>query len=303
MRRFNPLILFIALVTLFLPACGNSDEDYLYSSSKEASLEYLIQHSEYKILAIGNSFLEDATRHLPRLMKEQKESTILFCRLHRNSSSLKDHWENHLTKERCYELYYICNGSWYRAEDVNIDDALELADWDVVTHQQLSDYSGLPESYAPYLQDLIGLARQGGKNTKTAWHQTWSFSSNATITAFANYGYDPDKMMDAINKACETYCENFDITIPSGTLIEELRKSPYNTSNDLTLDGRHLDHGLPCYALSCLWHEELITPITGKSSLGSKFRPSLGRIKVTDESAEYAFSLINSLTNENYKEK
>lgn len=286
---------FLILIILLLTACG--EPEYLKSTSRETSLEYLIQNSEYRILAIGNSFLEDATRYLPRLMEEQKESAVLFCRLHKNSTSLKDHWNNHQSKENSYELYYICNGSWYRAEDMNIDNALTLTDWDIVSLQQLSDYSGLPETYEPYLQDLINLTENGSKNPSIAWHQTWSYSSNATFSAFANYGYDRTKMEDAINDTYQRYSDYFDITIPSGTLIKALRESTYNTADDMTLDGRHLDTGLPCYALSSLWHDILITPVTGKSSLESEFRPSIGRIKVTDESASYAFFLIDSLLN------
>lgn len=299
MRHFNIVHLMVVLMTATMASCKESEEEYPESSSQETSLEYQIQNAEYRILAIGNSFLEDATRHLPRLMKEQKESSVLFCRLHKNSSSLKDHWNNLQNDEPCYELYYACNGSWYQKDEkVNINQAIAMADWDAVTFQQLSNYSGMPDSYIPYLPNLIEIVQKKPKKPKIVWHQTWSYSSNYTFSAFANYDYDQDKMTAAINEACDLHKDRFDILIPSGSLIKSLRESQYNNEDDLTSDGRHLDKGLPCYALSCLWHEKLIKPITGKTSLGSRFRPSTGTIKVTQESASYAFLLIDSLINQ-----
>lgn len=284
---------FLILIILLLTACG--EPEYLKSTSRETSLEYLIQNSEYRILAIGNSFLEDATRYLPRLMEEQKESAVLFCRLHKGGTSLEDIWKNHVDKQSEYELYYTCNGSWYKDENCNVDDVLAITDWDAVSLQQLSDFSGIKDTYLPFLPNLHDLILNSNSNPEIIWHQTWSYSNDATLESFSRYGYDSNVMLDSIRDVTEAIKPYFDKYVPSGEIIQKLRVSPYNGADNLTRDGKHLDNGLPCYALSCLWHEMLITPVSGKSSTGSKFRPSLGRVKVTDESAIYVKSVLDSL--------
>lgn len=96
---------------------------------------------------------------------------------------------------------------------------------------------------------------------------TWAYSSDSDYAPFNNYDCDRQKMYQAISDATEQVSELVDLIIPSGKVIEEFRNSAYNDENDLTRDGYHLNKGFPCFALSCLWHEYLITPYTHESCL------------------------------------
>ena len=103
-----------------------------------------------KILSIGNSFSEDAQRWLHSLAK--LHGTDIQCaKLYIGGCSLETHWKNFEEHNAFYD--YQVNGNEAK-EKVSINDALLREKWDIVTLQQVSDLSGLPESYEPYISAL-----------------------------------------------------------------------------------------------------------------------------------------------------
>ncbi len=55
---------------------------------------------------------------------------------------------------------------------VSIPQALSMGKWDVVTLQQASHYSGLPETFEPYLSELAAMVRETQPQAKLYFHQT-----------------------------------------------------------------------------------------------------------------------------------
>ena len=93
-----------------------------------------------KILAIGNSFSQDATAYLYGLARAAGED-VKVVNLYIGGCPLSRHAFNALGRERDYKLEY--NG-FLTNFDVSIHDALGNDAWDVITLQQASHFSFRP---------------------------------------------------------------------------------------------------------------------------------------------------------------
>lgn len=255
-----------------------------------------LENASLKILAIGNSFTEDATDYLPQLIEEADEKSVVIARICCGGTSLENHWQNHLSGRPDYTFQISDNGKWSVHADIKcIDKALDFVDWDIVVVQQLSYLSGIASTYHPYLENFLDLISSKNTKARTAFQMTWAYSARSHHPDFSRYGKSRSKMYRAIRNAVELIDTTVNIMIPTGTLIEMLRETPFNNALDLTRDGYHLDNGLPSYAAACLWHELLIAPTTQKSVFPNKFRPQAGNVAVTDTSALKVNELVDSL--------
>lgn len=231
-----------------------------YSCSSDQPLEenktfsQLAETADIKILAIGNSFTDNATTYLPQITSSLTNSTnILTARLILGGSSLEQHWNNHISNADVYEFSFTNESAWNEGGKSSIDKALDLTDWDIVIIQQVSGLSGCPDSFHPFLENLAFLIRTNIPTVKLGWQMTWAYSSNSNHPDFIRYENSREEMYSAIYSALKDVKLTTDFIIPSGILIELLRQSELNDSQDLTIDGFHLNTGIPCFALSCLW--------------------------------------------------
>ncbi len=258
--RCHILFIAVALLSLII-SCSND----IPETQGDLSLTEIADVSQLKILAVGNSFTVNATEHLPQLISGIGEDNILVARLVRGSCSLEMHWDNHVNNRVDYDLQFSKGGEWVNCPRTTIDETLNAADWDVIVIQQVSGLSGIYASYQPYLNNLIALFHSTNSNPIVAWHTTWSYAQGTGHQDFHRYGNDSERMYNDILDAAEHLPESVDIKIPSAQLIQKLRHIYPEQTYGFTSDGFHLADGLPCYAVSCLWHDLLITPVTGIS--------------------------------------
>lgn len=232
----------------------------VYSCSSDLPIEeniafsQLAETADVKVLAIGNSFTGNATTYLPQILSSSDiPGKTLISRLILGGSSLEQHWNNHLSNDDVYEFSFTSGSEWNNGGKSSIDNALALTDWDFVIIQQVSGLSGCPESFHPFLENLTKLIRTDCPTVKLGWQMTWAYSSNSSHPDFIRYDNSREEMFLAINSAIEEVKPTVNFIIPSGILIELLRQSEFNDSQDLTTDGFHLNTGIPCFSLSCLW--------------------------------------------------
>ena len=98
-----------------------------------------------EILAIGNSFSQDATRYLHQIARAAGEK-LNVTNLYIGGCSLERHYRNMLSGERAYQLE--SNGV-KTGFPVSLEEALWNRKWDVVTIQQVSSQSIDAETYRP----------------------------------------------------------------------------------------------------------------------------------------------------------
>lgn len=244
-----------------------------------------------RILAIGNSFSDDATQYLPDLLEAAGIHNVILGRLYIGGCTLERHCKEYETNGHEYVYLKSTKNKWEtvkKYKEGRFMDGLGDEPWDIITMQQGSPKSGRWDSYDPWLGYLIEIVRKECSNPKAAivWHQTWAYSRTYTNRNFANYAYDQQYMFDSIqlcvDKAREQY--NIPVVIPSGPAVQMLRGTWLNTDKDLTRDGFHMSYREGRYATACVWFEALIKPTLGVSVKGNSFRNS-GENEVSDKEA------------------
>ena len=105
---------------------------------------------------------------------------------------------------------------------IALKDALEMKKWDYITLQQVSVFSGLKDTFYPYINELIEYVRRYQKESTLVLHKTWPYQTGFTNTNFEHYNYDRKTMYKCI---CDTYDYvskdlGINIIIRSGDTIE-----------------------------------------------------------------------------------
>lgn len=222
-----------------------------------------------KILSIGNSFSQDAHRWLYKLAKDNNIE-IKTSNLYIGGCSLEMHWKNYKESNKYYEFWF--NGET-KSYDSGIAEALELEEWDIVTLQQVSQLSGMYETYEPYLSSLATVVKNKLPNAKLYFHQTWAYEIDSTHEGFVNYEKSQNNMFNSIKEASKKAAETINAKlIPTGTVIQTLRETvpEFNYKNggvSLCRDGFHLSLDYGRFAAAATW----LHTITGQKIKVTKF--------------------------------
>ncbi len=212
-----------------------------------------------RILAIGNSFSEDATARLSALCRAGgKEAEIV--NLYIGGCSLERHWTNLQTGEKAYRL--DLNGVG-QTEPVSLKDVLSSEKWDIVTLQQVSGQSGIKASFLPFLDQLDNYLRKNIPGVQRWIHETWAYETDSSHPDFEKYNKSQTEMYEAIKESYSWAAARIGARIiPCGDVIQSLRgKKPFDYSHggmSLCRDGFHINLIYGRYALSCTWYECLL---------------------------------------------
>lgn len=217
-----------------------------------------LQARPLRILAIGNSFSEDAVEQDLHSLAEMGGHELIIGNVYYPACNLQRHWNNlqNNTPEYSYRKINV-NGKSDTIPNCTLSAALVDEPWDIITFQQGSAFSGVYSSYRP-LSSLIRRVREiVGPRPKFYWHQTWAYAPGATHQGFKTYSGDQMRMYASI-----IYCTrkvlagNPQLTklIPTGTAIQDARTA---LGPNLTRDGYHLDLVVGRYIAACTWYKVL----------------------------------------------
>ena len=223
------------------------------------------------ILAIGNSFSVDAMQYLYQILQELGYRDIYLGNLYIGGCTLQTHAGNVTNNSRAYTYYVNKTGSWTNTANFAPLNAMKEMDWDYVSMQQASGFSGVADSYEPYLSTVVESVKANCPDAKRMWHMTWAYQGNSTHSDFGKYGNDQMTMYNAILNAVRTKVlsrGDFDFVIPSGTVVQNLRTS--FIGDNITRDGYHMSYDIGRFATALMWARQ----ITGKSIEGVAYRPS-----------------------------
>ena len=212
-----------------------------------------------KILAIGNSFSQDAIRYLYDIAKEGG-AEIKAVNLCIGGCSLEMHWNNITENSALYGYELNGEGSGHRA---SIKEALMEEAWDYVTMQQVSGNSGILESFYPYIRNISEYVTQYAPSAEQLLHQTWAYEVDSEHPDFIKYNSDQEKMYEAITEAYGSLAKEFSFrVIPSGRVIQEIRSYPEfdytNGGTSLCRDGFHMSLDYGRYAVAATWFEHIL---------------------------------------------
>lgn len=261
---FKIRTLFIALLlAMIAPSAFATDLIPLVPAKKNDGI--------IRILAIGNSFSEDAIEQYFYELAAADGQKIIVGNLYYPGCSLERHANNVKNNIPDYKYRKIVDGVKTETPETTIATALADESWDYVSVQQASHFSGKQATYEPYMSEVLDFVRKHVRtDTKIMFHMTWAYSKDSNHGAFPDYGKDQMRMYNEIIAATQAADKiaKFDIIIPSGTAIQNARTS--KLGDTLNRDGYHLQLTYGRYTAACTWYEAIF----GKTVIGNSYAPS-----------------------------
>ncbi len=205
-----------------------------------------------KILSIGNSFSQDSHAYLHDLAA-QNGLDIYAVNLYVAACSLHTHAVNLAENKAAYDLEI--NGK-PTGDKIGIAEALNMADWDVITLQQVSGLSGLRDSYFPWFEQLLDAVKAACPKAQIWFHYTWAYATNSDHPHYKFYNYDQQTMLARAEECKNMVVQNWALpVIPTGDVIQHLR--PVLGEDKLHRDTFHLSYDYGRLAAAATWFKTL----------------------------------------------
>ena len=214
--------------------------------------------SSLKILAIGNSFSEDAMKHLYNIAAALGYEDVVLGNMFIGGGTLAQH-RQYAEDNTSYTLQKIVKGvrtNYTRS----LKNGIQNEAWDFITLQQGSGSSGLAETYGDldWLVDYIK-TNKTNPDARIGWHMTWAYQQDSTHNEFGKYNRDQLTMYHGILNAVQTKVlanPDIDFVIPAGTAVQNMRTS--YVGDTLTRDGYHMSYNLGRYIVGLTWFKTII---------------------------------------------
>lgn len=258
-----------------------------------------------KVLTIGNSFSGNATEQMLDLLTVENNIDLTIARADLGGCSLSKHWN---LVEQCDLLPEVKPYAFHILGEepiaMTLREALSYMKWDYVTLQQVSNTSWEPETFIPYIDNLLALINKIAPQAHPILHQTWAYRTDADILK-EEFKIDQIVMLKRIIQTYNDLSKRIDCRIlPSGVAIQKARPemnfevdSSYDYNNptplqlpdqskslivgyqwrtgntptgkaELTMDFKHLNNK-GCYIANAVWFEMF----TGRKIADNTYTP------------------------------
>ncbi len=175
-----------------------------------------------RLLTVGNSFAENATRFLPGLA-EASGHTLILGRANAAGCSLERHWKGLQAAEAgepAGQMYPIGKDKPKRS----LPEMLTSEAWDYITLQQYSRMSERVETFRPFAQSLRDKIQIYAPTAEIVLYQTWAYRWDDTH--YKN-GSNRDRMHAAIRDAYHQIGGELDLrVIPVGDAFAMASSQP-----------------------------------------------------------------------------
>ena len=212
-----------------------------------------------KLLSIGNSFSTDSHKFLHSIA-EQNGVNLECYNLFIGGCSLETHWINYTANNAFYDLEINGNEA---TRKISINEAITMEKWDVVTVQQASAFSGIFDSFMPFLTDLVAVVKEKVPTAKIYFHETWSYEIGSLHEGFLNYNSNQKEMYLSIKESSKKASDliNAEI-IPTGDIVQLVREiipefDYKNGGLSLCRDSFHLSEDYGRFLAGAVWFKKL----------------------------------------------
>lgn len=236
------------------------------------NISYLHAPDTLRIIAIGNSFSEDAVENNLWELLDAAGIPAIVGNLYIGGCTLERHYNNSVADAPAYRYRKVVDGKTIERREVRISEALKEEKWTHVSFQQASGVSGLYATYDPYLKELIKYVKGFVPDYATLiFHQTWAYSADSDHGEFPVYGRKQLNMyrfiVNAVSSALKDHPE-ISLLVPSGTAIQNARTSAMGDT--FNRDGFHLEYTYGRYTAACAW----FAAITGLRASDNPWKPA-----------------------------
>lgn len=214
------------------------------------------QTDTLRILAIGNSFTEDACwQDLYGFFETAGKPVIIGC-LTRGGSSLEQHLEWAISDQPMFTYVHIDARGQEKTKGFTLSEALSRQAWDVVTFQQQSAKAAQRETFEPYLGKLIKYVRKRTpRGVRLMFYQTWAYDERST-SHWMMFGHLNSEMFPALVSVSREFSEKYKMgLIPAGTAVQNSRTS-FNMTN-VVRAGDHMNYTFGRYLVAATWFEAI----------------------------------------------
>ncbi len=245
-----------------------------------------------KILAIGNSYSQNATSQLHQIAAADGVDMDV-TNMYIGGCSLQTHWNNISSDMGAYEVFTNGQRVHSYGTQAKISEMLKSEEWDIVTIQQASWLSVNYSTFEPYVTNIVNYLNETEPNAEIIFHQTWEYSGEHGKTTFNDPNYKGEEM--CASSLANARSASAIITaisgserriIPSGMAV----RGVIETDPDYVIwsDGTHMsDNG--CYLTGLVWYGTLLDGNIAES----KYVPWTGAS--ADEIAMFKQCAINAI--------
>ncbi len=242
----------VLIVSLALLSCNKTDTPVVHADTTDAS------PNDINILCIGNSYTWDAMVYVPYILKDiLPDRHVTIGLLYTGGENLQAHYRKHMLFNTSYSYFHINNdgGKWEKQSSSDLQSAISVKRWNMVTLQQSSKMTTEP-SYYEDVPSAIGWVKDNiDSKIATAWLLTPAYPVGGyRITHPEQYGINKspvtsDEMFEMIAECVKSeVADRVDFIMPVGTAVQNARHSTLSTmgrGGSLTNDGVHLQEGIP----------------------------------------------------------
>ena len=216
------------------------------------------ERDSIKVLAIGNSYAEDATNYFYQLAQDAGVKDVTVAYLYIGGCTLETHVKNSEGNLPAYRYTKNSTGTWKSETEKTMLYGILDEDWDVITLQQQSANSGIASSFEPNLSKLIDYVEKNktNPNCEIYWHMTWAYQEG--YSGLGSFGNSQMTMYEKIVENVQKIVmpkENIADLIPVGTAVQNARTS--FLGDTLSRDGIHLTLDLGRYLAGLVWVKKL----------------------------------------------
>ena len=202
MRRTISVLTVLAVSYLFPIGSARADQK---TASKTKTV---------RLVTVGNSFSQNATRYLGDLVKA-KGHTLIHRPLAIGGASMQVHWD----KAQLHEKDPKDPKGWYGKKSLRQE--LMSEPWDFVTIQQASIKSHNVDTYRPFAKQLYDYIKKSAPKAEILMHQTWAYRvDDPRFTKPSKSPGEPStqkEMYEGLSKAYKTIAGELGVrTIPVG---------------------------------------------------------------------------------------
>ena len=235
-----------------------------------------------KVLAIGNSFSQDATTYIRQIaLADGVDLRVASAAI--GGCSFERHYNNIDNGTKDYGFVYYTPEQTFYYSGQSLETCLKANDWDIITIQQVSGLSGKYETFFPFAPELVSYIKSIHPKVEIRIHMVWAYARFFGGIASNGYGTNLN-MYNCIVESYEKLAKVIDNAkiIPSGIAMQQARA---HFGDSIHRDGFHCSE-MGRVLTGWVWYECL----TGISALDSKFKPQEtkasymeGNINITDE--------------------
>ena len=214
------------------------------------------QTDTLRLLSVANSFGVDAVEQNLHEIALADGHVLIIGNMYIGGCSLERHWRNAVSDSAAYSYRKIgADGVHKTFNGSTMSHCFADEPWDVVVFHQASGYSGKPESYEPYLGNLLKYAdSHTPRRCRMMLNQTWAYAAGSPHPMFPDYSCSQQEMYDALCSAYKAAAKRHHLDlIPSGTAVQNSRGT-YNQEN-VTRDGYHMHKWFGRYMVACTYYE------------------------------------------------